>query len=651
MLTSLYRGSVVSLLALGVVSCKQDAKLPLANKGAPTQGVGGDTAVTAAAFNQTEAMIPVRDGVKLHTTIWSPKGNTEKLPIIVSRTPYGIASSGKSLESPVLADLEKDGYIFVFQDIRGRFKSEGEFVMLRPMRNKKDPKAIDESTDAYDTIDWLIKNVPNNNGRVGMLGTSYPGWLTVIAMLDPNPALKAVSPRASPADMFIGDDFHHNGAFRLAYGFEYSTMMETDKKVTPYKFDKPDLYDWYLQVGSLANIADSLKGKIPTWTNFAAHPNYDAFWQQQAVAPYLTHVTVPTLNIAGWWDQEDFFGPIKIYETLEPHDTKHLNYLVVGPWNHGGWNQKTGESLGAIDFGSPTSADFRKNIEAPWFAYWLHNKGTLKLAEATTFQAGSDEWQSHDSWPARSGVTAKPLYLQADHQLAFSKPAAAAAADSGFDSYVSDPANPVPYRTRPILGTYGKGSTWSRWLVDDQRFLQGRSDVLSWQTPVLTEDVNIAGAISAHLFASTTGSDADYIVKLIDVYPEASGPDSLRGYQLMVATDVLRGRFRNGFEHPQPITPNHVDVYTVDLHTQDYRFLKGHKIMVQVQSTWFPLIDRNPQTYVPNIFAAKDSDFKAETERIFRSPKAASYIRLPVETAAAAAASAAAATEARISLP
>ncbi len=643
MLKSLGCGRAVLVLALGVASCKPDKSLVLANRAGVTQTAGGDTAVVAPRFDETEVQIAMRDGVHLHTSIFVPKGNTQKLPIILSRTPYGIAASGNALDSPVLADLERDGYIFVFQDIRGRFKSEGQFVMLRPMRAKGDRKAIDESTDAYDTIDWLVKNIPNNNGRVGMLGTSYPGWLTVIAMLDPNPALKAVSPRASPADMFIGDDFHHNGAFRLAYGFEYSTMMETDKNVTPYKFDKPDLYDWYLQVGSLANIADSLKGKIPTWTNFATHPNYDAFWKQQAVAPYLTHVTVPTLNIAGWWDQEDFFGPIKIYETLEPHDAKHLNYLVVGPWNHGGWNQKTGESLGPIDFGSPTSANFRKDIEAPWFAYWLHNKGTLKLAEATTFQAGSNEWQSHDSWPARSGVTPKPLYLQADHQLAFSKPAAAV--DSGFDSYISDPANPVPYRKRPILGTYGKGSTWSRWLVDDQRFLQGRSDVLSWQTPVLTDDVNIAGAISAHLFASTTGSDADYIVKLIDVYP-GTGPDSLRGYQLMVANDVLRGRFRDGFDHPQPITPNHVDEYTVDLHTQDYRFLKGHRIMVQVQSTWFPLIDRNPQTFVPNIFNAKDSDFKAETERIFRSPKAASYISLPVESATAAAAAAAAARSA-----
>jgi putative CocE/NonD family hydrolase len=617
-----------------VVLCEADTTLALTNNVATTPVVGVDTAVAAPAFDETEVQVPMRDGVHLHTTIFVPRGNRAKLPIIFSRTPYGIASSGQALASPVLADLEKDGYIFVFQDIRGRFKSEGTFVMLRPMRNRKDPKAIDESTDAYDTIDWLIRNVPNNNGRVGMLGTSYPGWLTVIAMLDPNPALKAVSPRASPADMFIGDDFHHNGAFRLAYGFEYSTMMETDKQVTPHNFNNPDLYDWYLKVGSLANIADSLKGRIPTWTNFATHPNYDAFWKEQAVAPYLDHVRVPTLNIAGWWDQEDFFGPIKIYETLEPHDTKHLNYLVVGPWNHGGWNAKTGESLGPIDFGSPTSADFRKNIEAPWFAYWLKGKGTLKLAEATTFQAGANEWQSHDSWPPRRGVTDRPLYLQTNRQLAFSKPAATAGSE--FDSYVSDPANPVPYRKRPILATYGSGSTWSRWLVDDQRFLQDRPDVLSWETPPLTEDVNIAGAISAHLFASTTGSDADWVVKLIDVYPETA-PDSLRGYQLMVANDVLRGRFRNGFEHPVPIRPNHVDEYTVDLHTQDYRFLRGHRIMVQVQSTWFPLIDRNPQTFVPNIFEAKDSDFKAETVRIFRSPRAASYIRLPVETGAAAA--------------
>jgi len=590
-----------------------------------------DSSSPAPSFTKKEVQIAMRDGAKLHTAIYTPKRAAGPLPILMSRTPYGIDGMDAALASPSLKYLIRDGYIFVFQDIRGRFTSEGKFVMLRPMRDKTKAKAIDESTDAYDTIDWLIKNVPNNNGRVGMLGTSYPGWLTVMAMLDPHPALKAVSPRASPADMFIGDDFHHAGAFRLSYGFEYATMMETTKGMSAFSFNNPDTYDWYLKLGSLAHVNELLHGKIPSWNDFAMHPDYDAFWRRQAVAPNLDRVKVPTLNIAGWWDQEDFYGPIKIYETLEKNDPKHLNYLVVGPWNHGGWNADSGEHLGAIHFGAPTSDDFRRGIEAPWFAYWLHKKGTLKLAEATTFEAGSNTWQSRDSWPPRTGVARKRLYVRANSQLAFTPQTDSTVSSS--DSYVSDPADPVPYRARPILPTYGDGSTWSRWLVDDQRFLRGRKDVLSWKTEPLANDVVVAGAIAAHLFASTTGSDGDWIVKLIDVYPEPNQRDpSLSGYELMVANDVLRGRFRRGFARSERTVPNQVAEYVVDLHTQDYKFLKGHRIMVQVQSTWFPLIDRNPQTFVPNIFDAKDSDFKAATVSIFHSPKFASYVMLPVES-------------------
>ncbi|MEP7065003.1 MAG: CocE/NonD family hydrolase [Gemmatimonadota bacterium] len=614
----LHRARVLASVAC--VFASAGATLPLAAQ---------DSASPAPSFKKIEVQVAMRDGAHLHTAIYTPKNAEGKLPILISRTPYGIDGMDAAFASPALKYLIRDGYIFVFQDIRGRFTSEGQFVMLRPMRDKTKPRAIDESTDAYDTIDWLIKHVPNNNGRVGMLGTSYPGWLTVMAMLDPHPALKAVSPRASPADMFIGDDFHHNGAFRLSYGFEYATMMETTKGMSAFAFDKPDTYDWYLKLGSLAHVNERLNAKIPSWNDFATHPDYDAFWKRQAVAPYLDRVKVPTLNVAGWWDQEDFFGPIKIYEALERHDTQHMNYLVVGPWNHGGWSADSGEHLGGIHFGAPTSDDFRRGIEAPWFAYWLKQKGSLKLSEATTFEAGSNTWQSRDSWPPRTGVSQRRLYVGADGQLAFTPPA-----DSAADAYLSDPANPVPYRARPILPTYGDGSTWSRWLVDDQRFLNGRQDVLSWKTPPLTDDVVIAGAISAHLFASTTGSDADWIVKLIDVYPDQHQADTaLNGYELMVANDVLRGRYRNGFTRPLPIVPNHVNEFVVDLHTQDYRFLKGHRIMVQVQSTWFPLIDRNPQTFVPNIFEAKDSDFKAATMSIFHAPRFASYVMLPVETA------------------
>jgi len=596
---------------------------------AAAQGTPQTAQPAKPEFEKTEVQIAMRDGVRLNTDIYVPKGISTDLPIIFFRTPYGIAGAERVLGTGSTAELAGDGYIFVLQDIRGRFKSEGQFVMMRQMRNKSDPKAVDESTDAYDTIDWLVKNVAHNNGRVGMKGVSYPGWLTVMAMLDPHPALKAVSPQASPADMFIGDDFHHNGAFRLSYGFEYATAMETSKVITPFTFDQPDLYDWYLKVGSLAHINERyLHGKMPTWNDFASHHSYDSFWQRQAFPRNPGAVKVPTLSVAGFWDQEDFFGPVKIYETLEPSDTQNRNYVVIGPWNHGGWGGATGQKLGAIDFGSATALDYRRNIEAPWFAYWLHDKGTLKLPEATTFESGSNTWQSFDAWPPKKGVTKRPLYFRANKQLSFDAPTDAIA----FDSYVSDPANPVPYRKRPIMPLFaGAGNTWSRWLVDDQRFDNDRPDIAIWETPTLESDVVIAGDIAAHLFASTTGSDADWIVKLIDVYPDRNEADTtLNGYQLMVSNDVLRGRFRKSFEHPQAITPNRVDEYVVDLHTQNYRFRKGHRIQVQVQSTWFPLIDRNPQTFVPNIFEAKDSDFRRATQRIFRSRATASYVELPV---------------------
>lgn len=584
----------------------------------------------AAGFDSTEALIPMRDGVRLHTWIFTPKGATAPLPLLLTRTPYGIAGAGGSFAGSYV-ELAAEGFIFVFQDIRGRFGSEGTFVMLRPPRDRRDAKAIDESSDTYDTIEWLLKNLPRHNGRVGMLGVSYPGWLTVMAMLDPHPALKAVSPQASPASMYLGDDFHHNGAFRLSYGFEYVTMMEGSKEFSPFAFDQYDTYSWYLSLGSLANAdARHLSGKYPTWNNFVAHPNYDAFWQREAVMQYLDQVTVPTLNVAGWWDQEDFYGPLKIYETLEPHDSKHLNYLVVGPWNHGGWRGRSGRMLGNIDFGDSTAVHFKRRIEAPWFAFWLKDKGTLQLAEATTFEAGANAWRSHESWPPREGVTPRRLYFHPGGRMAFTPPAAAAG-DSGFDAYASDPARPVPYRARPILPSFGRGSTWSTWLVDDQRFAQDRPDVMAWETPPLEEDLVIAGNIMAHLFASTTGSDADWVVKLIDVYPEQHEPESkLGGYQLMVSNEVFRGRYRKSFERPEAIVPNQTQEYPIDLHSQNYRFKKGHRIRVQVQSSWFPLIDRNPQTFVPNIFAAGESDFRAATQRVFRTPNAASFIQLPV---------------------
>jgi len=583
-------------------------------------------------FDKSEAMIAARDGVKLHTEIYAPKHATEALPIVLERTPYGLVDDEKGYSKKLARYVEMipDDYIFVFQDIRGRYGSEGTFVMNRPVRDPKNARAIDEGTDTYDTIDWLVKNVPHNNGRVGLLGISYGGWLTVMGMLEPHPALKAVSEQASPADMFLGDDFHHHGAFRLSYGYEYSTMMETDKTNFKFAFDRFDTFDWYLRLGPLSNANTKyIHGKLPTWNDFVAHPNYDSFWKQQAMAYLLKKPTVPNLNVAGWWDQEDFYGPMKIYEILEKHDPDHLNYLVAGPWNHGGWAGGPGSSLGVIPFGSDTGVYFRQKIEAAWFAHWLKDKGDLPLKEALLFQTGSDRWVQFDSWPPKNAET-RSLYFHEDAKLSFEPPDAAA---SAFDAYVSDPAHPVPYRHRPIDMTYPDDHPggWYTWLVEDQRFVDKRPEVLSWQTEELKEDVTLAGQVTAKLFASTTGSDSDWIVKLIDVYPE-SYPQNWRlsGYELMIADEVLRGKFRKSFEKPEPIAPNAVTPFTIDLHTANHVFKKGHRIMVQVQSTWFPIIDRNPQKFVPNIFQAKEEDFQKARQRIYRSKLNASRVEISV---------------------
>jgi putative CocE/NonD family hydrolase len=396
-------------------------------------------------------MIPMRDGVKLNTQVFVPTKVDEKLPILLLRTTYGIGNLTSEQLAGALPELSQDGYIVVQQDIRGRFKSEGQFVMLRQPRDPKDKNAIDESTDTYDTIDWLLKNVPNNNGRVGIAGTSYGAWLSVMAMLDPHPALKAVVEQASPADMFLGDDFHHNGAFRLSYGLEYVYMMESSKEIsdTTKLVDQPDAYDWYLHLGALSNVdAKYFNGKLPSWNDFVNHPDYDAFWKRQGFAPWLNKVTVPTLNVAGWWDQEDFYGPMKIYQLLERHDTDHKNFLVVGPWNHGGWSRSDGQKLGPVDFGSKTSEYYRRNVQARFLGYYLKDKPDPGLPEALTFRTGDNQWTRHDEWPPKQNVADKKLYFQAKGGLSFDQPQKTS--EPAFDSYVSDPANPVPYRHQPI---------------------------------------------------------------------------------------------------------------------------------------------------------------------------------------------------------
>ena len=575
-------------------------------------------------FEAIEAMVPMRDGVRLHTVLYVPKEPKGPLPIILIRTPYGIDGRMERYFDGYLKELVDDGYAFALQDIRGRFKSEGTFVMTRPARDPHSPKAIDEASDTSDTIDWLLKTVRNNNGRVGMLGISYPGWLTAVAMLDPHPALKAVSPQASPVDMFLGDDFHHNGAFRLSYGFEYVAMMETDRVNSRFAFDKFDTYEWYLRLGALSNVNRYyFKGKLPTWNDFVAHPNYDEFWKKQSLEPRLTRVTVPTLNVGGWYDQEDFRGPLRIYELLERHDTKNQNFLVVGPWNHGGWAGKA-DHLGRVSFGLDSGHYFRQKFQAPFFAYYLKDLGEAPHAEARMFQTGANRWESYDAWPPRNAQPHK-LYLHPTGRLASIPPADSARPAS---EYVSDPANPVPYRPRPVRPTY-PGPEWPVWMVQDQRFTHHRPDVLSYETEPLVEDMVVAGSMKVHLFASTSGTDCDWIVRLIDVYPDdyPSAPD-MGGYQLLIAGEPVRARFRKTYLNPLPVKPDEVEEYEVNLNWGHHRFRKGHKLMIQISSTWFPLIDRNPQKFVPNIFEATDADFQKASQRIYHTPKWPSHVLL-----------------------
>jgi putative CocE/NonD family hydrolase len=591
----------------------------------------------AGRFEKNEVMIPMRDGVKLHTEIYSPKDAAETLPILMNRTPYGIASPDKGVSNMIYryADMAPDGYIFVFQDIRGRYGSEGKFVMLRPIHDAADAKGVDESTDTYDTIDWLVKNVPQNNGRVGLDGISYDGFLVTMGMVNPHPALKAASEQACMGNTWLGDDFFHNGAFRLSYAFEYAPLLETSTENYSFPFDRFDVYDFYLRLGPLANANTKyFHGKIPSWNEFVVHPNYDEFWKRHAVAYGLKEPTVPNLNVAGWWDQEDFYGPVATYERLEKSDTRNLNFIVAGPWNHGGWGNGPGKTLGEIPFGSETAMYFRRNIEAPWFAYWLKDKGKLPLKEALMFQTGSDTWTAFDAWPPRE-ARPRNLYFRENGKLSFEAPETGAA--EAFDSYESDPAHPVPYRNRPVDMTYPEDhpGSWYTWLVQDQRFVDERPDVLTWQTEELAEDVTLAGEVTAKLFASTTGSDADWVVKLIDVYPQKYAQDwKLSGYELMIADEIFRGRFRNSFEKPEPITPGVVTPFAIDLHTANHVFKKGHRIMVQVQSTWFPLYDRNPQKFVPNIFEARESDFQKATQRVYRSRRFPSSVEISVLPAA-----------------
>jgi putative CocE/NonD family hydrolase len=595
-------------------------------------------------FQFQEVMVPVRDGVHLQTVILTPTNTTKPLPILFRRTPYGVPEKAPEQMPASLKELAQDGYIFVIQNLRGRFKSEGYFKLSSEV-DLADPKATNETTDAYDSIEWLIKNVPNNNGKAGMYGVSYDGLTTALALLHPHPALKAISEQASPVDQWMNDDDHRYGALRESYDFEYAVLEQADKnKNTNFAFETYDTFEWYLNLGQLSNINEKyLHGKIPYWNDSVAHPDYDDFWKKEAWVRQLHASTVPNLNVAGFWDQEDPWGPWQIFRHAAEHDPDHTDFIVAGPWFHGEWQTAKGDAIGIIPFGGhETAREFRENIEAAFFRYYLHGVGKKPGWQATTFQSGSNSWHEYAAWPPKEAKSTK-LYLHSDGTLSFVAPEDSKT-NKPFREYTSDPANPVPYRLRPISPTYPAGD-WRTWEVADQRFVDHRPDVLRYVSAPLDHDLVITGPLSAELFASTSGTDSDFVVKLIDVYPQdAQKPDwdsekgpqpgqyaqSLNGYELPVAMEVRRGRYLQSFEQPHALAPNQTIKWDVPLRDHDHVFLKGHRLMVQVQSTWFPVIDRNPQKFVPSIYKAQASDFTPATQRVYSTPEFPSHLILPV---------------------
>lgn len=588
-------------------------------------------------YTRSEVMMPMRDGAKLHAVVLRPVGSEsggEPLPIFMQRTCYGTDNNTEYSVDAAKPEMAASGYIFVFADIRGRYESEGQFVMNRPVLhtygNRTDPALVDESSDTYDTVEWLIKHLPNNNGRVGVWGVSYPGFLAMMAGIDHHPAVKAISPQAPMTDIWIGDDFFHNGAFRQTYGFDYIQRMERTKKDVPVSMNE-DMYSYFLRYGNFANAAEAVQmTDLPTAKHFLNEPEYTKFWRDMAVTPRLTSVEVPTLEVGGWFDQEDMYGTQAEYLALRQHDDKtdplHRVFMVLGPWNHGGWAQTT-RYLGAIHFGSATGDEYRKRYEFTFFEKYLKDRNGFELEDTATFRTGVNTWQHYSVWPPKDGFHKARLYLGPKRTVSFTAPRGSDNRSAA--SYVSDPSNPIPYRERPIQSTYGEGSKWRTWLVTDQSVLKKRRDLVTFSSQVLDKDTTITGDILADIFASTTGSDSDWVVKLIDAYPE-DAPDGMASYQLMIADEIFRGRYRNGFAKPEAIEPGAIEEYRWSLHGADHTFLKGHRILVQIQSTWFPLYDRNPQTFVPNIMNAAADAYKAQTQTIYFSEKHPSHLEVLV---------------------
>ena len=613
----------------------------------PSETPAKFTAVTDSFdYARRDVMIPMRDGTKLHTVVLVPKG-AKGAPILLTRTPYDATSLTSHAESghlgPILQGYDnptdvivEGGYIRVVQDVRGKYGSEGDYVMNRPLHGPQNPTPVDHATDTYDTIDWLVKNIPESNGKVGILGISYDGFLPLMALVNPHPALKVSVPMNPMVDGWRGDDWFHNGAFRqemMSYIHDQEATRKNDVKWWSNHFDD---YDLFMQAGSAGELG-RLRGldQLGFWKKMLDHPSYDAFWKDQAMDKILgaLPLKVPVMLVHSLWDQEDIYGAPAVYKMIEPKDTGNDKvFLVMGPWHHG---QEIGDGsqLGALHFGADTGSYFRREILRPFLDQYLKD-GAPKadIAPVMAFETGTNAWRRLNAWPmgCASGCPTPmtPLYLRAGLKLSYSEPKAG---DASFDEYVSDPAKPVPYRARPHRSTYASDSTWRQWLVDDQREASGRPDVLVFTGDALTAQVKVAGAPVVNLVASTSGTDADWVVKLIDVYPdEVAAQPGMGGYQLAVSMDIFRGRYRESLETPKPIAANTPLSYRFDLPNANHVFLPGHRIMVQIQSSWFPLYDRNPQTFVPNIFWSKPGDYKKATQRVHHAPGEASFIELPI---------------------
>ncbi|MCF6408009.1 CocE/NonD family hydrolase [Chitinophaga filiformis] len=611
------------------------------------KGINQDSLWMRENYTKKEVYIPMRDGVKLFTTIYMPKDKSEKHPILMSRTPYSCAPYGEDKFLPLwnshFDTYLHEGYIIVTQDVRGRWMSEGTFVDVRPYNpNKKTKQDIDEASDTYDTIDWLVKNLESNNGNVGVMGISYPGFYSTMAALSGHPALKAVSPQAPVTDWFIGDDFHHNGAFFITDAFAFYTSFgkprpkPTTVGPTGFEYHNTDNYDFYLRTGAVKNFTRLMGDSIAFWKDLMAHPDLDNWWKARNVRQFLTSVQPAMLEVGGLFDAEDCFGAWNTYKAIEKQSGKTNNRVVMGPWYHGQWSSRVnnGSSLGNVRFGSPTSTWYQENIEVPFFNYYLKGKGTAdSIAEATIFFTGENQWRKLSQWPV-ANIQQQPLYLQANGKLDFSKPLPA----GGFTEYVSDPAKPVPYTEDVHF------DRTINYMTDDQRFAARRPDVAVFETPVLTEDITVAGPLLAKLVVSTSGTDADFVVKLIDVFPNdfkyeteahsehrrvPSATYPMGGYQMLVRGEIMRGKYRNSFEKPEAFKPNTPTDVNFSLPDVAHTFKKGHKIMVQIQSSWFPLVDRNPQVFT-NIYTCDDKDFRKADIRIYHDAQHASHIELPV---------------------